>query len=42
MDQSFRTLIYSSTRMEIDELAFVRKYLGKLLGKDYLLQADSD
>ncbi len=42
MDQNFRTLIYASTRMEIDELASVRRYLGKLLGKEFLVQAESD
>jgi hypothetical protein len=42
MDQNFRTLIYASTRMEIDELASVRRYLGKLLGKEFLVQAETD
>ena len=42
MDQNFRTLIYAAPRMEIDELQHVRRYLGKLLGKDFVLAADTD
>ena len=42
MDQNFRTLAYASTRMEIDEMMNVRKEIGKMLGKDFLLAADSD
>jgi Regulator of Vps4 activity in the MVB pathway len=42
MDQNFRTLIYAASRMEIEELTQVRKYLGKLLGKEFLLQAETD
>jgi hypothetical protein len=42
MDQNFRTLIYAAVRMEIDELTQVRNQLGKLLGKEFLLSAESD
>lgn len=42
MDQSFRTLVYAAPRMEIDELNEVRRQLGKILGKDFILAADSD
>jgi vacuolar protein sorting-associated protein IST1 len=42
MDQNFRTLIYAAPRMEIDELLQVRRQLGKLLGKDFVLAADTD
>lgn len=42
MDQNFRTLIYAAPRMEIDELMKVRHELAKLMGKDFILQADTD
>lgn len=42
MDQNFRTLIYAAPRMEIEELQHVRRYLAKLLGKDFVLAADTD
>lgn len=42
MDQAFRTISYAASRMEIDELAHVRRYLGKLLGKEFLISADTD
>lgn len=42
MDQNFRTLIYAAPRMEIDELMRVRHELTKLMGKDFILQADTD
>lgn len=42
MDQNFRTLIYSAPRIEIEELTKVRHELGKALGKDYILAADTD
>lgn len=42
MDQNFRTLIYAAPRLEIEEMQHVRRYLGKLLGKDFVLAADSD
>lgn len=42
MDQSIRTLIYAAPRMEIEELNYVRHSLEKLMGKEYVLQADTD
>ena len=42
MDQNFRTLVYAAPRMEIDELAQVRHQLEKLLGKEFILAADTD
>ena len=42
MDQNFRTLIYAAPRMEIDELLQVRRQLEKILGKEFVLAADSD
>lgn len=42
MDQNFRTLTYAASRMEIEELTHVRRYLGKLLGKEFLLAAETD
>jgi hypothetical protein len=42
MDQTFRTLIYASVRLEVDELMEVRRQLGKLLGKQFLIAAETD
>jgi hypothetical protein len=42
MDQNFRTLIYAAPRMEIDELLQVRHQLEKILGKEFVLAADTD
>ena len=37
MDQTFRTLIYASSRMEIDEMSYIRISLERLLGKEFVL-----
>jgi len=42
MDQNFRTLIYAAPRMEIDELMHVRRLLEKIMGKEFVLAADTD
>lgn len=42
MDQNFRTLIYAAPRLDIDELQKVRSTLGAILGKEFVLAADSD
>ena len=42
MDGTFRTLIYSASRMEIEELVEVRRQLGKLLGHHFLEDAEKD
>jgi hypothetical protein len=42
MDTTIRTLIYSSPRMEIDELNYVRRSLERLMGKEYVKKADLD
>lgn len=42
MDQNFRTLIYAAPRMEIDELLQVRRQLEKIMGKEFVLAADTD
>ena len=42
MDQNFRTLVYAAPRMEIDEMLNVRRELGKLLGKEFIIAADTD
>ena len=36
MDTTIRTLIYASPRMEVDELNYVRRSLGRLMGKEYV------
>lgn len=36
MDQTFHTLIHAGAKTEIEELAGVRKELGKLLGKEFV------
>jgi hypothetical protein len=40
MDQTFRTIIYASLRLDIEELQQVRASLGKVLGKEYLKEAE--
>mmetsp|Transcript_410 Transcript_410/g.261 ORF Transcript_410/g.261 Transcript_410/m.261 type:complete len:110 (+) Transcript_410:335-664(+) len=42
MHSTFHTLIYSAPRMEIDELMYVRSQLEILLGKEFILQSDTD
>lgn len=42
MDQTFRTIIYASIRLEVDELIQVRAALGKLMGKEFLKDAESN
>ena len=42
MDQTFHTLIHAGAKTEIEELAGVRKELGKLLGKEFVNQSDAD
>ena len=42
MDQTFRTLIHVGAKSEIEELGGVRKELGKLLGKEFVQQSDTD
>ena len=42
MDTTIRTLIYASPRMEIDELTYVRASLEKLMGKEYVMKAETD
>ena len=40
MDQLFRTLIYAAPRLEVEELAEVRRQLGKLLGTKFMVDAE--
>ena len=42
MDQCFHTIIHVGAKTEIEELAGVRKELGKLLGKEFVKQSDED
>ncbi len=42
MHPTFHTLIYSAPRIDVDELSEVRFQLGNLLGKDFVLQSDTD
>ena len=42
MDQTFHTIIHAAPKMEIDELSNVRSQLGKLLGKQFVMQSDTD
>jgi hypothetical protein len=36
MDQTFHTIIHVGAKTEVEELAGVRKELGKLLGKEFV------
>ena len=42
MATTFHTIIYSAPRMEVDELMYVRKQLGKVLGKEFVIMSDND
>ena len=42
MSGTFHTIIYAAPRMEVDELMFVRKQLGGLLGKEFVEKSDND
>ena len=42
MDQTFHTLIHAGAKTEIEELAGVRKQLGRLLGKEFVKNSDTD
>lgn len=42
MDQTFHTLIHVAPKVDVDELAEVRRQLGKLLGKEFVKQSDID
>ena len=42
MDVTFHTLIYSSARIDVDELSKVRRYLEKLLGKEFVKRSETD
>jgi len=42
MDQTFHTLIHAGAKTEVEELAGVRRELGKLLGKEFVIKSDTD
>ena len=42
MDVTFHTLIYASARIDVDELSKVRKYLERLLGKEFVKKTETD
>ncbi len=42
MSGTFHTIIYAAPRMEVDELMYVRKQLGGLLGKEFVEKSDND
>lgn len=42
MDQTIRTLMYASPRMEVDELNYVSHKLTNLMGKEYAHQCECD
>lgn len=42
MDQTIRTIMYASSRMEVDELNYVYHKLSNMMGKEYTLQVESD
>lgn len=42
MDTTFHTLIYASARIDVDELSKVRRYLEKILGKEFAKLSETD
>ncbi|CDW76781.1 UNKNOWN [Stylonychia lemnae] len=42
MDQNFHTLIHAGAKLDVDELVGVRHQLSKLLGKQFVIQSDTD
>eukprot|EP00347_Sterkiella_histriomuscorum_P016915 403351362 len=42
MNQTFHTLIYAATKLDVEELIEVRRQLSRLLGKEFVLQSDTD
>lgn len=42
MDQTFHTLIHAGAKLDVEELAGVRRQLSKLLGKEFVTQSDQD
>jgi hypothetical protein len=42
MDQTIRTVMYASPRMEVDELNYVHRKLSMLMGKEYTQRVEED
>ena len=42
MCHTFHTLIYAAPRLDVDELMIIRKQLGSILGKEFVLKSDTD
>ena len=42
MESTFHTLIYASARIDVDELGKVRKYLERLMGKEFVKRSETD
>ena len=42
MDQTFHTLIHAGAKLDVDELTEVRRQLGKMLGKEFVMKSDTD
>jgi hypothetical protein len=42
METTFHTIIYASARIDVDELGKVRRYLEKLLGKEFAKRSETD
>lgn len=42
MEITFHTLIYASARIDVDELGKVRRYLEKILGKEFVQKSETD
>jgi F0F1-type ATP synthase delta subunit len=42
MSQTFATVIHAAPKLNVEELMLVRKQLGAVLGKEFVLQSDED
>ena len=42
METTFHTLVYASARIDVDELGKVRKYLERMMGKEFVKRTETD
>lgn len=42
MEPTFHTIIHAAPKIEVDELSEVRMQLGRVLGKEFVHESDTD